>query len=455
MADDDTETDSTGGWSIEPQESGFVAFWPHHEALTGEEFASAVTAWVGSKVPVEPIETDEDAIWAYGVQIPGVESGLVIWCESARELNDRDRSQIGDEAAKCPWVIRMQMILNSEEPAEEYFMCVGLLGGALPDVISVLDVVTGEIYPRTKLDRDFLAEDSGPVERFLWRLGRYEPLPDGDADLVLLGTHGLARCGIPELEMSEVPSALAESAAVLMHTMAGLLLENDLPEPGEVVEVGDDISVVLKPASEVAQFIHEASAGSEPWRAQARAHGLSEFALVRAAICAPLPAGRFRATWVWPKVAVERIAAGRAVLFMTQHGVRATERRARSTWGSFATAFASLVRTGNPKWQALARSGFTVQAPVPGSSEPRIEQAWFAVARIDHDVLTVTIVDRPITRPDLDPGAELTISKSDVTDWRVEIGDDVFDPDDVDALLAAVDRVREVDDGHASQEGSK
>lgn len=452
MAEDDSDTDSVGGWNVEPQESGFVAFWPHEEALTGEEFATAVSAWVGSTAPVEPIETDDDAIWAFGVQIPGIESGFVIWCEPARELSQRDRSQIGDEASRCPWVIRLQTILSVEEPAEEYFMSVGMLGGALPDVVAILDVITGEVYPRQRIDRDFLAEDSGPIERLLWRLGRYEALPDGDSNLVLLGTHGLARCGIPELEMAEVPSELAESAAVLLHTMAGILLENSMPAPGETVEVGDELTVVLQPVAEVSEFINDASAGSEPWRIQARAHGLSEFALVRAAICALQPVGRFRPLWVWPREVVERIAAGHAVLYMTQHSVRSTERRARSTWGVFATAFASLIRTGNPHWQQIARTGFTVQAPVPGSGEPRIEQSWFAVERIDHESLTVTVVDRPITRSDLDPGSLLTIPTSAVTDWRVEISGEIFDPDDVDTLLAAVDRVRGVDDDSPPRE---
>ncbi len=452
MSEDDSDTSSDGDWNVEPQESGFVAFWPHQEALSGAEFSTAVAAWVGSKTPIEPIETEDDAIWAFGVQIPGVESGLVIWCEAARELAPRDRAQIGDEAARAPWVIRLQTILSAEEPAEEYFMCVGLLGGALPDVVSILDVITGEVYPRRRIDREFLAEDSGPVERFLWRLGRYEALPEGDQNLVLLGTHGLARCGIPELEMAEVPNDLAESAAVLIHTMAGLLLENDIPQPGEMVEVGDDLSIVLKPASETSEFIGALSAGSEPWRVQARSHGLVEFSLVRAAVCAPSPVGRYRPIWIWPREVVERIAAGRAVLYMTQHSVRASERRARSTWGMFATAFASLIRTGNPTWQQIARSGFTVQAPVPGSNEPRIEQSWFAVERIDHESITITVIDRPITRTDLDPGTQLSIATADVTDWRVEIGDEIFDPDDIEALLAAVDRVRGVDDGSAAKD---
>lgn len=433
------------GWEVEPQESGFVAFWPHEEAFTAAEFSTAVTAWVGSDVSIDPIDTDEDAIWAFAVQVPGIESGLIVWCERSSDLSDRDRNQIGDGASRAPWVIRLQTILSSDEPAEEYFMSVGLLGGALPDVVAILDVVTGEVYTRARIDRDFLAEDAAPVERLLWRLGRYEALSDGDSALVLLGTCGLARCGIPELELIEIPREHSESGAVLLHTLAGLLLESEMPDPGETLEIGDDLVVRFQKVGDVTPCINPSAAGSEPWRVQAREHGLSEFALPRAVICAEKALGSFRSLWVWPREVVERIEAGKAVLYMTQHSVRSTERRARSTWASFATAFASLMRTGEARFLELARTGFTVQAPVPGSDGERIEQSWFRVQKIDHDEVTVAVVDQPITRKDVAPGFQFTMPTSNITDWRVEIGDEMFDPDDAEALMLAIDRVRNVD----------
>ncbi|MSR69894.1 MAG: hypothetical protein EXS17_06060 [Phycisphaerales bacterium] len=443
--EDHADEQPVHGWEVEPQESGFVAFWPHEEALTAAEFSTAVAAWVGGEVSIDAIETDDDAIWAFGVQMPGIDSGLVVWCERSRDLSERDQTQIGDGASQSPWVIRLQTILSSDEPAEEYFMCVGLLGGAMPDVVAILDVVTGEVYPRARIDRDFLTEDAAPVERLLWRLGRYEALPDGDCAFVLLGTCGLSRCGIPELELIEVPREHSESGAVLLHTLAGLLLENEMPDPGETLEIGDDLVVRFQKVGDVTPCVTASAAGSEPWRVQAREHGLSEFALPRAVICAEKALGNFRSLWVWPREVVERIEAGKAVLYMTQHSVRSTERRARSTWGLFATAFASLMRTGNPDFQELARTGFTVQAPVPDTAGDRIEQSWFRVQKIDHDAVTVAVVDQPITRQDVAPGFQFTMPTSNVTDWRVEIGDEMFDPDDADSLMLAIDRVRNVD----------
>lgn len=443
MPEDNPDDERATGWDVEPHESGFVAFWPHNEPLSKEEFITAVGSWVGSDVATDAIEADDDSLWAVAIQVPGIESGLLAWCEKSRKLTQRDMDQIGPDASKCPWVIRVQTILSSDEPAQEYFMVVSLLGGALPDVVSLLDVITGEVYLRARIDRDFLAQDAAPVERVLWRLGRYEGLVEGKTDSVLLGTCGLARCGMPELEVVEVPRELSEAGAVLLHTIAGLLLEGEMPPPGSTIDVGDDLTISLQRVADVESVIPDAAAGSAAWRAKAREHGLAEFAQTRAVVCAEKMVGSFRPSWVWPKEVIERIASGKAVLYMTQQSVRATERLARATWSSFALAFTSLMRSDSEKCQQLAKSGFCVQAPVPGSGHPRIEQSWFLVQKLDHDTLTVRVVDQPITREDLAPGSTLQIPASQISDWRVELEDETFEPDESDALLAAVDLVRE------------
>lgn len=443
MPESDSDQESGPGWSVEPQESGFVAFWPHQEPPSQAEFVAAVTSWVGSEVQVDQIESDDDSVWTVGLQVPGVDSGFVIWCERSRDLTERDREQIGHQAASCPWVIRVQTILSSEEPGSDYFMTVGLICGSMPDIVAVLDVVTGELHTRSRIDREFLAEGSEPVERVLWRLSRYEPLPDSDAQGVLLGTCGLSRCGLPEIELMEVPHDLAEAGAVLLHTLAGLMLENSPPDPGQTVEIGDDLVVSLQPVAEVQQFVKEGAAGSAVWRARAVEHGLTEFSLPRAAVCSSAPEGAFKSIWRWPKEAVERIAEGRAVLYMTQQSVRAAERRARATWSVFAMAFASLSKSSDTAIQELASHAFLIQAPVPGSGNPRVEQSWFQVRKIDHAALVVAVIDSPVTRKDLAPGMTLDFAADAVSDWRVELGQEVFEPNDADDLLAAVDRVRE------------
>lgn len=474
MAGAPESTDAENPWGLEPQESGFVAFWPHAEPPTMDEVTGAMATWLGEspsepsdaesdpdagseaagddedaggdRMKVQPLEPDGEANWCCAVQVPGITHALVIWCEAARTLSEPEQAQLGERAARAPWVIRIQTVLHAPEAAEDYFMCVGLVAGAMPDVVAVLDVVTSEVFDRGALDRQFVADGAVPVDRVLWRLGRYEALADGDSSTVLVGTCGLSRCGLPELEMCEVPRAHADAAAVLLHTLAGLLLESPAPPPGHEVEIGDGIRVTLQRADEVAQHVADGAPGSRAWRDVARSHGLGEFELPRASICGTEPRGAYKPIWTWPQEAVERIESGTAVLFMTSHSVQAATRRARATWPSFATAFASLARPSHPDWQRLAEDAFQVQAAVPpppeGHTGPRVEQAWFHVRRIAQDGIHATTSSRPVTRPDLAEGAAVLLKADDVTDWRVELQGHVYEPDESEALLQAVDRVR-------------
>jgi hypothetical protein len=475
MAEEPDQIDPSNPWGLEPQESGFVAFWPHVEPPTMEEVTGAMATWAGDasaasqqgsasdggddadpdsqeedesedRFKVQQLEPDGDANWCCAVHVPGITHALVVWCEPARALSDAERAQLGDGAARAKWVIRVQTVLHAPDAAEDYFMAVGMVAGSLPDIVALLDVVTSEVFDRATLDRLFVAEGAKPMDRVLWRLGRYEALADGDPSTVLVGTCGLSRCGLPELEMSEVPRDQADAAAVLLHTLAGLLLESPAPPPGFEIEIGDGIRITLQRADEVAVHLTEGSPGSRAWRDVARSHGLAEFELPRAAVCGTEPRGAFKPVWMWPQDAVERIASGSAVLFMTRHSVEAATQRAQSTWPTFATAFASLARPTHPDWQKMAEDAFQVQAAVPpppeGHSGPRIEQAWFHVRRIAGDGIHAMTSSRPVTRPDLDAGSMVLLKARDVTDWRVELDGHVYDPDESDALLHAVDRVR-------------
>jgi hypothetical protein len=475
MGDEPDQNDLSNPWGLEPQESGFVAFWPHAEPPTMEEVSGAMATWVGDIAPsppseesasdaedgdsgasddeegedrfkVQPLEPDGEANWCCAIHVPGITHALVVWCEPARTLSEPERAQLGDAAARAKWVIRVQTVLHAPDAAEDYFMAVGLIAGSMPDLVAMLDVVTSEVFDRATLDRLFVAEGAKPMDRVLWRLGRYEALADGDASTVLVGTCGLSRCGLPELEMCEVPRERADAAAVLLHTLAGLLLESPAPPPGFELEIGDGIKVTLQRADDVAAHLVEGAPGSRAWRDVARSHGLSEFELPRAAVCGTEPRGAYKPVWMWPQDAVERIASGPAVLVMTRHSVEAATQRAQSTWPTFATAFASLARPSHPDWQRMAEDAFQVQAAVPpppeGHAGPRIEQAWFHVHRIAGDGIHAVTSSRPVTRPDLDAGSTVMLKAKDVTDWRVELDGRVYDPDESEALLHAVDRVR-------------
>ena len=430
-------------WELEgPVPSGWVAFWPHKDPPTREEVGRAIASWVGREIEAEASEPDEEdgTLWALMIKVPGVSNPVVLWAEAAIPA---DPGQLPDEAmTRSKWVIGMQTMLEPGEAHAEYFHLVSMLAGALPEVAGMIDVSTSRRWTRAEIEEQFLVQDAVPNDEFLWTITAVATTEDEEAPMMLFTT-GLSRCGLPELEMLEVPSRHSQAAAILMNHVASLLLEAPPPPPGVPIEVGPDLSVVLVPWQECAAFVADGVPGSRAFRRAADEQGEGSLGGVRACVCDAEKRGSFRAIWAWPKAVIDRMEAGRAVLYASEHSSAATERRAQRTWPKFATAFASVRRAGQPDVQALAESAFHVQAPVGGTdSEDRREQGWFVVRRFDHDIVEATLSEEPVTRDDMHAGDSTRIPRESVTDWRVILPDDTFAPDRADALLAAVDRLR-------------
>ena len=421
--------------------SAWVGFWPHKEAPDADEIRRALGTWVGREIDAGSADPDDDdMIWTLIVRIPGVVSPVAFWAQKALEA---DPQQLPDPAmAASPWVIGMQTHLEVGEAADEYFHLMALLTGALPELTGVMDVATARRWTRRELDEQFQAADAVPNEEHLWTITAVAAREDDEAPMMLFTT-GLARCGVPELEMLEVPARHAQAAAILINHVASLLLESPPPPPFEPMEVGPESRVALVPWKECVEFMEAEAPGARAFRENAEKDGDASFIGVRAVVCAAEKRGRFRSVWAWPKDIIDRMEDGRAVLYASEHAAAATERRAQRAWPKFATAYASLRRADDEAARALADTAFNVQAPVGGvDAEDRREQGWFVVKRFDHDVVEAALSEEPVTREDLHAGDVVRIERKDVTDWRVILPDDTFGPDRGDALLAAVDRLR-------------
>ena len=457
-ADDDNDegTDEPLGesaWELPaPVASAWVGFWPHPDAPTRDEVGRAVASWVGREVEMESIEPDEEEgmLWALVVNIPGVNSSVGLW--AGRALN-AESGQLDDSAmeawqledpamAACKWVVGMQTELEPGEAHAEYFHLMAMLAGSLPDLTGILDVSNARRWPRQEIEEQFLSADAVPNDESLWTITAVATSDEDDVPMMLFTT-GLLRCGLPELEMLEVPARHSQAAAILLNHVASLLLEAPPPEPEEPIEIGPDIFVTLIPWQECARYIAEETPGSTAFRETAREQGDGSLMAVRAVICSAKKRGSFKQLWAWPTEIIESMEAGRAVLYASEHSAAATERRAQRTWPKFATAFASVRRAEEPDVLALATTAFQVQAPLGSVDEhDRREQGWFTVQRFDHDVVDAILSEEPVTRQDLHVGDAIRIPRAEVTDWRVFLPEEVFGPARSDALLAAVDRLR-------------
>ena len=441
------DNDATNGspWTLdEPFPSSWVVFWPHQEAPTREEIGSAFAAWLGRDIDAQSPENEEDSVlWVMAFTLDGVDAPAVVWAESAIPVQDEEGLQA---IRDCKWVVRMQVVLPQSEPHEAYFRAVSLLAGALGDVAGILDAVTGQFMPRETLETGFLLPEAKPHERWLWRVGGVGVAGEeaNEERPTLLFTTGLWRCGRPELELMEIPAKHVRAGLILIDAMAGLLLEGDMPEVGEKVEVGPGLEVCLQPWQEVAATAHDGAPGSNSFRAAARSEeGFSPLLGVRAVVCHPDPIGEFKKVWTWPAQVIAELETGHAALFATEHAIDATASRARRHFDVFATAFASLRRSGDAAHQALVEKSFQVQAPLEGGVDPdRVEQAWFIVQKFVGDSLDTVLLDQPHSRPDLEQGSSVRVPVANITDWRVELPEGDLSSEVWTELLPAVDRLR-------------
>jgi len=182
--DKDADEDADGGtdeplgesaWELPaPIASAWVGFWPHPDAPTRDEVGRAVASWVGREVEMESSEPDEDEgmLWALMVNIPGVNSPVVLWAE--RALN-AEPGQLEDPAmAACKWVVGMQTVLEPGETHAEYFHLMAMLAGSLPELTGILDVSNARRWPRQEMKSSFWPPMQFPTTRVC---GRSPPLP--------------------------------------------------------------------------------------------------------------------------------------------------------------------------------------------------------------------------------------------------------------------------------------
>jgi hypothetical protein len=325
-------------------------------------------------------------------------------------------------------------------PAKAYEEWVSLLSGLAGafDTPAILDAVTGHWLQLEQLD-DLAHDPPGqpPVES-LWVIHAVFD-KSKTTGTQWLHTHGLWRCGRPELEMLEVPAEHAGDAGRLLNSIAALVLDEEaLPAPGETYSIGPEIDVTLHPWQALMGQVSRGTGGG----AADRAGDDNPHAGVRAVVCGPQPIGAFRKQWVWPREAAEFISHDRAVLYHSERETQRAANLARGRWGELATAFAA-APSGEPK-----RAVFTVKAAFaqPGAASDALqgrEHMWIEVHEFRGDSARGELINQPLQIASLKRGEILTICREDVSDWKVFTPAGAFAPTDVPALWRTLDVMKD------------
>ncbi|MEE9131013.1 MAG: DUF4026 domain-containing protein [Phycisphaerales bacterium] len=455
--DRDTPADATSAvisevepWALpEPEPTTLIALWPGDEPPTQLEILAALSSAADQNAQVlEELSPDEpDVPWAIVIRMPSRPVALNIWTEPARELPPDETDAIG--AADCKWIVGVETLLEPGDPLDHFVTLMRLVTGALESSPAILDVNTTQWHTRQSLAEQFNDPSIEPPIEVLWVIQAVSRNGDGQrASAGWLHTHGLWRCGKPELEMLEVPPAYTIRACELLNTIAGRLFEEPPPAPGEEMMIGYEMAVILQPWQDVAPYLADDTPGSMRDRADENDNAHTG---VRAVVCDPNPRGAYRRLWVWPKAALDRLGHDDAVLYSAKRVTQRQASIARATWPDLAMTFSSLsgplLRTDDrpaddadePAVRFIIKAGLALRNQRDGDRE----HLWFVVRRFDADRAEAQLVNQPIHLGRMKKGDITWIERETVSDWSVITPQGSFGPARLGQMRQAIDQLRE------------
>lgn len=401
-----------------PEPSNFIALWPLRNMPTLKEVTSALNRQFGHPLRALDIDMPPDRAvqWAQVLDRGDGRMPLIVWCEPMRPLPKETIDFIG--AGHIKWVIGVETILDPNDPLSDFMSVLRALGRGIAQSPAILNVNTECWHVRSELDEVILPDVPGPDETILWVTHAISPKEDDDARLWVY-TKGLRRCGLPELEMLDVPLEFGRSAAAIVNHLAPLLIEDGMPEPGEQLEIGREMRIVLQPWRIAAKGLAGDVPGGENNRVDHTDHPQSA---PSAAVCAAEQSADGR--WVWPEAAVRRVASGETALYFSGRATQRLAGTARSTWSELKDAFNAVpesLRLDNEKRRAafLICAAFTAGTARDAENPDPREHLWFEALRFENDRVEGRLQNAPSVATHLRHGEVVWIDRETLTDWAV------------------------------------
>lgn len=305
-----------------------------------------------------------------------------------------------------------------ENPLASYHLQLKLIYALLPDVIAVLDDSSEKILSGRWV---ILAAQSSvpPAPRYLFTAQAVS----GDDDCVWLHTHGLNRCGLPELEVLNSNKETYQTHYNTLETLACRLLEaENIPECGEpfflaYVTQGVPLVVTLIDWEEAVSCYPPDMLGGK----NDREHGHNEDT------CAVFvyPSQKSIEERNFSSLAVyDELLQGNPIYMLTTSETRRMKALAAERIGFLFQAFS------DKKNHLLVKLGLLVDEAYRSESNER-EHIWFEVTDIKDGQITAKLTQEPYYIAGLHEGHVGTYGAEDVTDWLIFTPERRLTPDDV------------------------
>ncbi len=412
----DTQDNIRKGWGIEqPVPFAYLIEWREPGEGTAEAVVRALgdipdgsVEWVNCP-EIPPEQREEGIAWMVKVSHPRFFADVLI-------IGAGDPKA---EEGMGVLTIQFMGVLNPADAYTDHVFYIRLLARAFPTSPLLSDPALELAYSRHDLETFFLNEQFDPPLNVLWSVeSKAVDNPEKDPKAAIwLYTRGLLRCGLPELEMLGVTAETADAAAHLLDCIAGLLMENPLPMPGERFEIGPELPVWFIPWLALEGDIPDDHPASLTTQVERENPTLQR---VRAVICGVRGETSEHPPWFWPIEAAAAVRQHRSPLYLPGQVTKRQEQMARATWTYFINEFSAQQRDGDAGASPEGPT-FLVQSGAPfldgdGSVVSR-EHLWYRVVDIENEVAVTELVS-PVRNAAGPGGDSIRIPVEQVTDWK-------------------------------------
>ncbi len=354
-----------------------------------QALATAAADAIGEEVELSIPDDEPDGVaWLAGLHVDGLPVPLLCWPEPAAAAG----IGLPDDIADRPGLV-VQSLLHPGDPLTCFSNMLRLLATLDPTAAGILDADTGRWLEQPVLIDDLLNNPIDPRDDLLWIVEVTSD--DGEHSLQ---TTGLTRCGHREMCIDAIESSLVDTAADLLASVASLVLETPLPEPGSQIEIGPGLHLLI--AGDVDQedtpIRLETQHGGEP-----------------------------------PHDVLCRLSDGVAAVYRSERATSRHRAIAVHTWKSFLEIYERLLEAGAECF---------VEVPWEDASgeEPVREHLWMEITScVGECVMAAAVHDSSLVQGV--PSEPMQITQDEICSWRALLTDIVWGPEQIEHLIAHLD----------------
>jgi len=365
--------------------------------------------------------------WELEVHIGQDEEKIVynIWLEQTEELSSLhyDNSSFTDDEKsaikKSLYAIGVETEFG-EDLIEEFHEQMKITHLIVENPSAVLDAAACRLHSTTWF-KSIVTSKTPPDPSNLFTIHAVEDDESGD---YWLHTHGLIRCGMPELEMMGVENDIASNLGQLIQTVAVLAFSIGFPHPDMKIEPVEGVKIVWLPWENGIGYYPESQLGGFDDR--------DEYHTAPSGILF-----KKRGFFIFKKYLTPNeygsLMKNNPLLQVSSDETERMRQLAKEKWSVFDNYFAEY--GSSEDWMFLVKLGYDIDNSEDSSDK---EHLWFQVLEKERSRLKAKLLNAPYRIARMKEQDVDWHSKELLTDWLIMCKHGKFSPDTVSLLLKKV-----------------